>query len=127
MEWIYIGTGGALGAMARYGVWRLVHAVLPLDFPWGTLFSNLLGCFAVGLFMGIGWLVPDSPRRWFLAVGFLGALTTFSTFGLETVYLAQSGKWGAFVFNVLTNLVGSLCCVYAGIVAGEIAIGKPPA
>jgi CrcB protein len=90
----YVALGGALGALARYGISGWVYDRMGESFPWGTLVVNLVGCLALGLV--IRWLQVSavSPEvRPFLTIGVLGAFTTFSTFSYETVALLQEGQW----------------------------------
>ncbi|MGB5304454.1 MAG: fluoride efflux transporter CrcB [Gemmatimonadota bacterium] len=94
MTLAYVALGGALGALARYGISGWVYDRMGESFPWGTLVVNLVGCLALGLV--IRWLQVSavSPEvRPFLTIGVLGAFTTFSTFSYETVALLQEGQW----------------------------------
>jgi len=90
----YVALGGALGALARYGISGWVYDRLGENFPWGTLVVNLVGCLALGLV--IRWIQVSAVApevRPFLTIGVLGAFTTFSTFSYETVALLQEGQW----------------------------------
>ena len=92
---LLVGSGGAIGAMARYlvGGWVLHHTIQE-RLPWGTLAVNLLGCLAIGLLAGAAErfeiLAPDA--RLFLITGVLGGFTTFSAFGYDTMYLLRRGE-----------------------------------
>jgi len=94
INYLLVGAGGAVGAMARYGVGR----ALPFGgWPWATFAVNIAG----GLLMGlvVGWLAlrggpGQEPWRLFLAVGVLGGFTTFSAFSLEMVLMVERGKPG---------------------------------
>lgn len=103
---LLVGTGGALGAVARYGVGLLLKSAS--GFPWATLSVNIVGSLLMGLVMG--WLGRQTgvsePMRLFLAVGLLGGFTTFSAFSMELVtllekrdMLAASGYLGASVLG----------------------------
>ncbi len=96
-----MAAGGALGALARFGV----STALPrLDFPWHTLLVNLAGSFVLGfLFLDSGM---EHPWRLAVAVGFLGAFTTLSTFSVETVDLWRSGHVPLAFANLAANGVG---------------------
>jgi len=90
----YVALGGALGALARYGISGWVYDRMGESFPWGTLMVNLVGCLVLGV--AVRWLQVTSVApgvRPFLMIGLLGAFTTFSTFSYETVALLQEGQW----------------------------------
>ena len=94
MTLAYVALGGALGALARYGMSGWVYDRMGESFPWGTLVVNLVGCLVLGV--AIRWLQVTAlaPEvRPFLTIGLLGAFTTFSTFSYETVALLQEGQW----------------------------------
>ena len=94
MTLAYVALGGALGALARYGISGWVYDRMGESFPWGTLVVNLVGCLVLGV--AIRWLQVTAlaPEvRPFLTIGLLGAFTTFSTFSYETVALLQEGQW----------------------------------
>lgn len=105
---LFVAAGGALGAVARYGLSGWVQSLSGGTFPWGTLVVNVLGCFLLGFVFRVLQLSALSPAiRGAVTIGFLGAFTTFSTFGLETVGLLQDGRWAR-------------AAAYAG---GSVAIG----
>ena len=111
-----IGCGGFIGAVARYGLSGWVHRNNMSDFPYGTLTVNVIGCLLIG---ALSYLVEDrillNPHmRAFLLIGILGAFTTFSTFGYETVELMGDGRMAAALFNVLANVVIGLIAVWIG-------------
>ena len=94
MTLAYVALGGALGALARYGISGWVYDRMGESFPWGTLMVNLVGCLVLGV--AVRWLQVTSVApgvRPFLMIGLLGAFTTFSTFSYETVALLQEGQW----------------------------------
>ena len=98
-----IAGAGAIGTLARYGLSGLAYKLLGASFAWGTLAVNLLGCLILGLLMQAaleGSLVPQ-PWRPVLAIGFCGAFTTFSTFGLETLNFMRDGAYLLALGNVL--------------------------
>jgi len=113
--WFSVAFGGALGAMARYGLTQL----FPLSkgqFPAATFIANTLGCFLMGaiyLFLMQKQLIPETWRP-FLAVGFLGAFTTFSTFSLEALLLWQSSHFTTAVVYLLATLFATIAAVIAG-------------
>ena len=110
-----VGTGAALGALLRWqlGVW--LNALYPA-LPPGTLLANLAGGYLVGLAIaGFGVLVDGSPAwRLFVITGFLGGLTTFSTFSAEVVHLLQGARWVAASVAAAAHLLGSLLATLAG-------------
>lgn len=94
MTLAFVALGGALGALARYGLSGWVYDRMGAGFPWGTLVVNVAGCLALGLvirWLQVAAVAPES--RPFLTIGLLGAFTTFSTFSYETVALLQEGQW----------------------------------
>ena len=107
-----------LGANARVLVNQLAARWLGAAFPWGTLAVNLFGCLAIGVVATAvtGRLVerPDF-LRYFLIVGFLGSLTTFSSFAWETHALAQDGAWVRATLNVAVSVLGGLAGVKLGV------------
>lgn len=115
--------GGGLGAVARFGVSLLLgrHAVEP--FPWATLAVNLAGCFAAGLLaMLFAAALPVAPSiRYGLTTGFLGGLTTFSAFSVETTRLIASGALGLAALNVTANVGGAVVLCVLGTRLGALA------
>ncbi len=101
-----VGLGGALGAIARFSLAYFIAQRSAVLFPWGTLAANLIGSFLIGvLYEGSTWLTIAPAVRAMIGVGFLGALTTFSTFTLETLNLVHDGEWLFGVLNLAANLV----------------------
>ena len=116
-----IGLGGALGAMLRFaiGIWAVqrFESLLPTAALLGTLIANALGALLIGvLFVVITekGLIAESWRP-LLVVGFLGALTTFSTFSIEAVALLQQGEWLTAMVYVLGSVIICLSLTWAGI------------
>lgn len=117
-----IALGGAFGAPARYGLGRLVR-VQPDTFPWATFWTNLSGSFALG-FVLILVLERFAPSRWyirpFLATGFLGAYTTYSTFAVETDLLVKNGHAGVAAAYAVASLFAGFSSVWAGMAVARI-------
>lgn len=118
IEFLLIGVGGFLGAIARYGLSGLVHRYWQ-TFPAGTLVVNVLGCLVIGVLIS---LVEDrqllSPNtRMFLQIGLLGSFTTFSTLGYETFELMKSGEYWLAGINVAANVVLGIGAVAVGMIA----------
>jgi len=112
---IIIGLGGFLGSISRFLVGKWVNGAFPTaTFPWGTFAANALGCFLLGLVYALAtrqaWLTPE--WRWFLAVGFCGSFTTFSTFSHESFSLHGQGfVWLAAGYIIASVAVGLLFTV----------------
>ena len=112
---LLVFAGGGLGCISRYGL-NALGAVLAATFPLGTLLANVIGCFTIGV---LGFFFHDRPvltpnHRLLLITGFLGGLTTFSSFGYETIVLIQRRDYGAASINVGANLVFGLAAVWLG-------------
>jgi CrcB protein len=117
LKLIFIAAGGILGALLRYGISGLIQGYLNGSFPWGTLIVNLLGCFMIGFLWQISELIIISPNiRVFIFVGVLGAFTTFSTYGLETINLLRESEIKYALSNIfLSNILG-LLMVFCGFI-----------
>ncbi|OAG28491.1 fluoride efflux transporter CrcB [Thermodesulfatator autotrophicus] len=114
--YLLVGAGGFLGAMARYWVSGLaLH--FSTRFPLGTLLVNVLGSFFLGFLMTLvsETLLVSPETRLFLAIGFLGAFTTFSTFAYETNSLLEGGQFFLAFLNVVISLSLGLIGVRLGI------------
>ena len=127
MNLLLIAVGGALGALARYGLGGWVQARSDA-FPWGTLLVNVLGSFLLGfLFRTLDAVAATPELRQAITVGFLGSFTTFSAFSFEIVALAQSSEWGrALLYATGSVLLGVLAAAGGIVVAGAFA-GSAPA
>ena len=111
-----IALGGAAGAIARYQLAAMIQARIPAGFPLGTFAVNVTGCFAIALFFSAAAArIAIAPGwRFLFPVGFVGAYTTFSTYGYETLRLLQLGQAaGAVTYLAASNVLG-LCAVVAG-------------
>jgi len=111
-----MALAGAAGAVARYGVSLAALRWLGPGFPYGTLAVNLLGCFLLGAVTELTLEEGVLPPEWRTVVGtgFLGAFTTFSTFGVETVRALESGHWGVAAANVGLNVIAGVGLAAAG-------------
>lgn len=114
MPWLYVALGGAAGSLLRYAAGQALGPARPGLFPWHTFAVNVAGSLLLGIVLA---LIPrDDPHqlRALLAVGFCGGLTTFSTFGYETVGLLQARAYatavayagGSFVLALLAVAIG---------------------
>ena len=122
ITYLWIGIGGALGSMARYGSGRLVAGWIGETFPWGTLFINILGSFVIGAFATLT-LGPDArlqvapDLRQFVIVGVCGGYTTFSSFSLQTLNLVRAGDMLAAGLNIVGSVALCLIAVWLGYLA----------
>ena len=118
---LYVALGGALGAVARYGITGWVVRGVGASFPWGTLVVNVVGSFLLGFSVRyLEFMVASPELRAAVAVGFLGAFTTFSTYSYETVVLLQEGAWGRAATYALGSLIIGVLFVFAGFAAAQL-------
>ena len=115
--YLALALGGALGAISRYWMSSALNQSGQMAFPFGTLSVNVLGSFLIG---GLYICLSERPElsqayRHLLITGFLGALTTFSTFSLETLLLIEQGHYNTALFNVLSSVIFCLSSAYLGI------------
>lgn len=115
MSWLAVGLGAACGAWLRWGLsaWlNVYHAHL----QFGTLVANLTGGFLIGIALAFFTSHPEISPAWrlFAVTGFLGALTTFSTFSAESVMLLQRGDYGWALAHSALHLIGSITFCIAG-------------
>lgn len=120
---LIVAAGGALGAVARYGVGRLLPAS---GWPWGTLAVNVVGGLAMGLLTG--WLAFRSGAggetvRLFAAVGVLGGFTTFSAFSLETALMIERREFALAMGYVGGSVVLSIAALFLGLMLARRAFG----
>jgi CrcB protein len=111
-----IAAGGALGAVTRHFV-NVGAASFGVAFPWGTLIVNVAGSFVMGLAIGLFahlWQPPQEVRS-FLTVGFLGGLTTFSTFSLDAVTLYERGEVAMSALYIAASVIISIAGLFAGL------------
>lgn len=114
---LLVGIGGFLGSMLRWAlsIWMMQFSSF---LPWGTLTVNLGGCFIIGILFGLSSQVGGpltADWRLFLATGFCGSFTTFSTFSLENIQLFQQGQYPAAFSYMAISLVAGLALTGAGI------------
>lgn len=118
MSWLYVAVGGAAGAVARYAAGQALGPARAGAFPWHTFAVNVAGSLLLGIIMVV---VPaDDPRhlRPLLAVGFCGGLTTFSTFGFETMGLLQARAYGTALLYAGGSFLLALTAVVIGMHLG---------
>ncbi len=111
MIWLFVALGGALGAVSRYGLTQLVP-IAASGFPWAIWFANVFGSMLMGLLYVLIIERGIIAQQWapFLMVGFLGALTTFSSFALDAVLLWQNGQFGTALAYIISSVVTCLLC-----------------
>ncbi|MEY3762889.1 MAG: putative fluoride ion transporter CrcB [Pseudomonadota bacterium] len=126
---IAICVGACLGALARWqlGLWLNSPTSEAGIFPWGTLAANLIGGYLIGLCMGIFQNIPQLDPEWRLLciTGFLGALTTFSTFSAEVVGMLQQGRLLLALGTASVHLIGSLVLTYFGLYTVKLISVSP--
>ena len=114
---------GSVGALSRYGVALLAVELFGSRFAWGTLIVNLSGCFLIGLAFALadrGSSMMNSSIRLFFVTGYLGALTTFSTFALETVNAIRTAHSLVALPDFVVNNVLGMILVFLGMWLGRI-------
>ena len=126
---IAICVGACFGALARWqlGLWLNPTSAEEGIFPWGTLAANLMGGYLIGLCMGIFQNLPQIDPEWRLLciTGFLGALTTFSTFSIEVVGMLQQGRLLLALSTASVHLIGSLLLTYLGLYTVKLITTSP--
>ena len=117
-----IAIFGALGCVARYYLSGWTYSKLGWGFPWGTLAVNVVGAFLIGLIMELGLRNANIPAnlRIGLTIGFMGGLTTFSTFSYETFKLLETGRILVAFSNVIISVTVCLLFTWLGIVVAKI-------
>jgi fluoride exporter len=116
----WIATGGALGAVFRYGVVSVIYRILGAGFPWGTFAVNAIGSLMIGALWAIAERTPLTDG-WsaFLFIGVLGAFTTFSTFAIETANLMRDGRMVLGIANILLSNATCILLAFAGLSLGR--------
>jgi len=122
--YLWIALGSALGGVGRFWLSGLVAQRVGETFPWGTLLVNVSGSFVIGLVAALadpaGRFLVASNVRTFLMVGICGGYTTFSSFSLQTLKLAQDGEWFYAGANAVLSVVLCLLGVWMGHFIGQI-------
>jgi CrcB protein len=115
MNWLAVGIGAALGAWLRWGLALFLHG-WHNQLPLGTVAANLGGGYLIGIALAFFQHNPALPPEWrlFAVTGFLGGLTTFSTFSAESMTLLQNGDYLWALVHTLLHVVGALLLCIAG-------------
>lgn len=115
LPFLAVAAGGAIGAVLRYSVYRLIES----DFPWATFTVNIVGCILASFLMFRYGLDMQNTLRTFIFVGIFGAFTTMSTFSIDTVNLLANGSTAAALLNIVLN---SIVCVVGALVGRWLAL-----
>jgi CrcB protein len=120
MNYVAVGVAGIVGALLRYFIGVAIDSGSSMSFPLATLLINLAGCFALGWFTekSSAWLGLPAWLKAGIGTGLIGAFTTFSTFSVETVQLAEDHLWAQAASYVLLSLWGGLLMAWLGTRAG---------
>jgi CrcB protein len=118
IAYLWVAIGGALGSISRFWLSGFIANRFGQTFPWGTIIVNVTGCFVIGFFNTAAgtegrWLVSPAARTFFM-VGICGGYTTFSSFSLQTLNLANEGEWLRAGMNVLLSVALCLLGVWLG-------------
>ena len=121
LAYVLIAIGSALGGMGRYFVSGVVTTLTGGTFPYGTMLVNISGCLVIGFFATLTgpdgrWLL-GTPARQFVMIGLCGGYTTFSSFSLETLYLARAGEWMSATANAAGSVILCILSVWIGYIA----------
>lgn len=122
--WLLVAAGGALGALSRYAVDRAFAAMLGDPTAVSTFSINVSGAFLLGVFLSASdsYSFPTPGARLFLATGFLGSYTTFSTLAVATTQLAESGDLTRATINILGSMAVGLAAAFAGLALGRVIL-----
>jgi fluoride exporter len=124
-RFLWICLAGAAGTGARYLVSLWAVQRLGSAFPYGTLIVNLVGCFAIAVVMHAAATLAWSPSvRSAITVGFLGGLTTYSSFNYETTALIERGALGAAALNAVATIAGAFAAGWLGLLLARTLVGR---
>lgn len=130
VNYLWVAFGGALGSVGRYWLSGLAARHIGETFPWGTILVNVSGSFTIGFFAALTgpegrFLVPQWFRLQFFMLGICGGYTTFSSFSLQTLNLAENGQWLHAGANIVLSVVCCLVAVWIGHVLGMLINSTP--
>ena len=112
INFLYVGFGGALGAISRFGINEIFENYLSLPSPVGTLFVNVVGCFLIGLIVGVTLPIKDTTYYFFI-IGFLGSFTTMSALTYQTILMANTNFISALSYIIITIIL-TIFATYLG-------------
>ena len=112
INFLYVGFGGALGAISRFGINEIFENYLSFSSPVGTLFVNVVGCFLIGLIVGVTLPIKDTSYYFFI-IGFLGSFTTMSALTYQTILMANTNFISALSYIMITIIL-TIFATYLG-------------
>ncbi|WP_440053048.1 fluoride efflux transporter CrcB [Pseudoalteromonas sp. T1lg65] len=117
LTYLSVALGGAIGAMLRFLINDISIKLLGKGFPFGTLIVNILGSLLMGVLYGLieKQVIAVSPAKTLIGIGFLGALTTFSTFSMDSLLLLQQGQYVKMALNITLNVVACIFMAWIGL------------
>jgi CrcB protein len=124
LAYVWVALGGALGTTARYWLSGVVARSVGETFPWGTIVINISGSFVIGFFGALTgpdgrWFVGSNARQ-FVMIGICGGYTTFSSFSLQTLNLANDGEWVRAGANIGLSVALCLIAVWVGVALASL-------
>lgn len=124
-RFLWICLAGAAGTGARYLLALWAAQRFGSTFPFGTLIVNVIGCFAIAAFMhaalALSW---SATARSAIAIGFIGGLTTYSSFNYETSRLLEEGATDAAVLNAMATIFGAFAAGWLGMLSARLLLGR---
>jgi CrcB protein len=124
-RFVWICIGGAAGTGARYLIALWAAQRFGSGFPYGTLIVNLVGCFAIaGVLHAAAALSWSATLRSAITIGFIGGLTTYSSFNYETTRLLEEGAVGAAMVNALATILGAFMAGWLGMLSARLLLGR---